>query len=232
MISLFDYVLAVLGIVAPAFLVVRLAIHRELLNYFALAFYSASSIAASLGLALILKIYGFTSLAYLYAYYYSESVLAVLLFFVVLSFLRQLFEDLGAGIYIRVAGILMLSATGVISFLIIQGNRSYLTSRFVVELGRDINFVGVVLVVLLWSAMMKLHESRARMTQLVLALGIYFSGFVLSYGLRLGFPEWQFLRKLPPLLSVWLYVSWAYTFVKIPEEARLTTARVAAFRTR
>lgn len=232
MLTTFDYILGVLGILAPAYVVLCLAIQREILSYFALAFYSASSVAASAGLYAVLKTYGFNSLAYRYSYYYSESVLAVLLFFVILSFFRQLFEDLGAGIYVRIGGILLLSGTAMVSFLMIQGNRSYLTDRFVVELGRNLNFVGVVLTVLLWTSIMKLHETRARMTQLVLALGIYFCGFVLSYGLRITHPQWQFLKILPPLLSTWLYLSWAFTFTRIPEEARLATLRVAAFRTR
>lgn len=114
----------------------------------------------------------------------------------------------------------------------IQGNRDYMTSRFVVELGRNLNFVGVVLTFLLWTAIMKLQETRARMTQLILALGIYFCGFVLSYGLRLSHPGWQYLKRLPPLLSTWLFVSWAFTLKRIPEEARLATFRVAAIRSR
>ncbi|HKW90006.1 MAG TPA: hypothetical protein VJN21_14740 [Candidatus Acidoferrales bacterium] len=232
MLTAFDYILTFAGLVAPAYVVIRLAIHRELFNYFALAFYCASTVAETVGLLAVLRIYGFSSLVYLYGYYYSESVLAVLLYFVVLGFLRQLFEDLGAGIYARIGCILLLSGTALISFLMIQGNRDYLTSRFVVELGRNLNFVGVVLTFMLWTAMMKLHETRARVTQLVLALGVYFCGFVLSYGLRLSHPEWQVLKLLPPLLSVWLFVSWAYTLTKLPEEARFATLRVAAFRSR
>jgi hypothetical protein len=232
MITTFDYILGILGIAAPIYIVVRLAIHHELAQYFALGFYSISTVTATLSLFAIMKIYGFSSLDYLYFYYYSESVLAILLYFVVLGFLRQLFEDLGAGIYVRIGGILLLSATACVSFLLIEGHKDYMTSRFVVELGRNLNFVGVVLTFLLWSAMMKLHETRARMTQLVLALGIYFCGFALSYGLRIAHPDWQFLKALPPLLSTWLHLSWAYTFAKLPEEARLATLRVAAFRTR
>lgn len=232
MITIFDYVLAVVDLVAPAYIVVRLAIHHELLKYFALAFYSASTVLETVFLFAVIRIHGFSSLVYVYSYYYSESVMAILLFFVVLGFLRQLFEDLGAGIYVRIAGILLLSGTAFVSFLMIQGNKDYLTSRFVVELGRNLNFVGVVLTFMLWTAMMKLRETRARMAQLVLALGIYFCGFVLSYGLRVSHPEWQILKLLPPLFSTWLFVSWSYSLTKLPEEARLATLRVAAFRNR
>lgn len=232
MLSIFDYALAILAVAAATYIVGYLGLHRELLDYFALSFYSAASVAETAALYSILRIYGFSSLQYRYAYYYSESVMAVLLYFVVLGFLRQLFEDFGAEIYARIGGILLLSGTAAVSFLMIQGNRDYMTSRFVVELGRNLNFVGVVLTFLLWTAMMKLHETRARTTQLALALGIYFCGFALSYGLRLSHPGWQFLKLLPPLLSTWLYVSWAFTLTKIPEEARLATLRVAAFRSR
>ncbi|HEV2490152.1 MAG TPA: hypothetical protein VGT03_10120 [Candidatus Acidoferrales bacterium] len=232
MFTTFDYILSFLGTAAPIYIVIRLAIHRELSRYFAIAFYSASAVAASIGLFAIMEIHGFSSPQYLYFYYYSESTLAILLYFVVLGFLRQLFEDLGTEIYVRIGGILLLSATALVSFLMVEGHKDYMTSRFVVELGRNLNFLGVVLTFLLWAAMMKSHETRARMTQLALALGIYFCSFALSYGLRLSHPEWQLLKTLPPILSTWLHWSWAYTFTKLPEEARLVTLRVAAFRTR
>jgi hypothetical protein len=228
----FDYALFFLSLPAPIYIAVLLLKRRESAQYLALAFYAFTTAMASIGGFAVMRVFGFTSLAYIYYYYYTESFLAVLLFLVLMSFFRQLFEDMGAGLYVRIGGILLLGGTAFVSFLIIQGSRDHMTSRFVVELGRNLNFVGVVLVYLLWIAIMKLHETRTRMVQLVLALGIYFSTYALCYGLRPAHPDWQILRTMPALVSVWLFFSWAYTFTKIPEEARLATLRVAAFRTR
>ncbi|HVA72805.1 MAG TPA: hypothetical protein VNF02_06790 [Candidatus Limnocylindrales bacterium] len=228
----FDYIVWLISLPAPIYIVARLAVRRELFRYFALAFYCLATTASNIGNFAVLKIYGIASAPYIYAYFYSESILAVLLFLVVLSMFRQLLEDMGATVYVRIAGILLLAGTAWVSFTVVQGHRDHMTGRFVVELGRDLNFVGVVLVYLLWTAIMKLRESRARMIQLALALGVYFSVYVLCYGLRQAHPEWAVLRMMPALVSTFLFYSWAYTFTKIPEEARLATARLAALATR
>ncbi|HKW89977.1 MAG TPA: hypothetical protein VJN21_14595, partial [Candidatus Acidoferrales bacterium] len=81
----------------------------------------------------------------------------------------------------------------------------------------------------LWGAILKLRETRTRLVQLVLALGIFFSADAATYALRNLFPTFQgeFLKFIPPLLGAFLPLAWAYTFTKIPEEARLLTARLA-----
>lgn len=88
MLSLYDYILLIISLAAAGYVIGYLALQSELLNYFALAFYSAASIAETATVYFILRIYGFGSLQYRYSYYYSESVMAVLLYFVVLGFLR------------------------------------------------------------------------------------------------------------------------------------------------
>ena len=88
--------------------------------------------------------------------------------------------------------------------------------------------VGVVLTYLLWGAVLKLRETRTRLIQLILALGVYFSATAGTYALRNLFPGLQesFLRWVPPLIGTWLPLAWAYTFSKVPEDARLMTARL------
>jgi hypothetical protein len=75
---------------------------------------------------------------------------------------------------------------------------------------------------------LKLRETRTRLIQLVLALGIYFSATAGTYALRNLFPALQpsLLKWVPPLFGMWLPLAWAYTFTRIPEDARLATARL------
>jgi hypothetical protein len=104
-----------------------------------------------------------------------------------------------------------------------------MTTRFVVELEQNINFVVVVLTYLLWGAILKLRETRTRLIQLVLALGVAFSATAGSYALRNLFPDaTNLLRWVPPVMGVWLPLAWAYTLTKVPEDARLATARLVA----
>jgi len=88
--------------------------------------------------------------------------------------------------------------------------------------------VGVVLTYLLWGAVVKLAEMRTRIVQLVLSLGIYFSAFAATYAMRNVYPSFALWGYTPPLLAMALPAAWGYTFLKVPEEARLATAQVVA----
>src|SRR5579862_6024745 len=123
------------------------------------------------------------------------------------------------GRYIRMAASILLGVTGIFSFLVINHNRGQLSLKsiqFVVEFGQNIYFVGVVLTYLLWGAMLKLRETRTRIVQLVLALGIYFSATAGVYALRNLFPSLEdpILRWFPPLISTWLPLAWTYTLAR------------------
>jgi hypothetical protein len=73
---------------------------------------------------------------------------------------------------------------------------------------------------------MKLRENRTRLMQLVLAMGVYFSAFAGSYALGNMYPNLVVWHYICHLMVMWLPVSWAYTFVKVPEQTRMQTARV------
>jgi hypothetical protein len=76
--------------------------------------------------------------------------------------------------------------------------------------------------------MMKLRENRTRLMQLVLALGVYLSAFAGSYAMRTMYPDSPVWRYLIALMDLWLPVAWAYTFSKVPADARMATASVVA----
>jgi len=172
--------------------------------------------------------FGFQSLQYRYYYYYSESILTIVMFCVIIQLYQHVFVEMNVSRYIRGAAAILLVATALFSYAVVRENKDHLTSRFVVELGQNLHFSGVVLTYLLWGAILKLRETRTRLIQLVLALGVYFSATAGVYALRNLFPGLQpsVLRWMPPLIGTWLPLAWAYTFYKVPEDARLTTARL------
>ena len=147
-----------------------------------------SAALVALGEYFTIQHYGFQSMNYRYYYYYSESLLTILLFWVIILFYQQVFAEMEASRYIRRAAALLLVATGFFSYMVIHANKDHLTSRFVVELGQNLYFVGVLLTYLLWGAILKLRETRTRLIQLVLALGVYFSATAGTYALRNLFP--------------------------------------------
>lgn len=229
MLGPFDYVFPILSLCAEIYVVVYLCVSKKSFRYFSLSVYMLAAIAAAAANYSFLHKYGFNSHQYFYSYYYADALVTISLFFAVMSFYHQVFEQMGAGKYVRGASILLLSATALFSYLVVRQNTNHMTTRFVVEMGQNLYFVGVVLTYLLWGAILKLRETRTRLIQLVLALGIFFSANAAAYALRNMFPDFQneFLKFIPPLVEVFLPLAWAYTFTKIPEEARLLTARLA-----
>src|SRR6202042_617703 len=172
--------------------------------------------------------FGFESTTYVYFYYYPDSLLNVLMFWVIIKFYQETFAEMGVSRYIRGAAMMLILLTAVFSYAVVHQNRTHLTSRFVVEIGQNFCFVGVVLTYLLWGAILKLRETRMRLIQLVLALGIYFSATAGTYALRNLFPGLQpsVLRWIPPMMGVWLPMAWAYTMYKVPEESRLAPSEL------
>lgn len=224
-----DYMLWAVGFLVEIYVVVCLVYRRDFLRYLPLNFYMFSVAMVTLGQYHYIRQYGFSSTDYFYYYYYSDSLLNVLIFFVIIHFYQQVFVEMNVSRYIRRAAGLLLAATALFSYLVVHQNKDHLMTRYVVELEQNLNFVGLVLTYLLWGAILKLRETRTRLIQLVLALGIYFSAAAGSYALRNLFPDLEgyVLRWVPPFLGVWLPLAWAYTFTKVPEDARLATARLA-----
>jgi hypothetical protein len=224
-----DYLLWGSSFSLEVFVVVYALARRQFASTITINMYMFASAVASAGDFYVVRRYGFASLAYRYFYYYSDALLTVLLFFSILSLYQFVFSEMKATRYIRAASLLLLVGTAWTSFLIVRQNQDHLTSRFVVELSQNLYFVGLVLTYILWGAVMKLRETRSRVIHLVLALGIYFSAYSATYALRNLLPDYAFaLSILPPLVGTWLPLAWAYTLWKVPEEARLATAQLAA----
>lgn len=225
----FDYVMWLAGFLLEAYVVFSSIYRKDFSRYLSLNLFMLLTALISLGQYSCLHMFGYSSAQYLYFYYYTDILLSILMYFVIIYFYQQVFVEMNVSRYIRGAATMLLGATALFSYAVVHQNNGHLTTRFVVELEQNLNFVGVVLTYLLWGAIVKLRETRTRLIQLVLALGVYFSASAGSYALRNLFPDLQMyvLRWLPPLMGVWLPLAWAYTFTRVSEEARLATARLA-----
>jgi hypothetical protein len=201
---------------------------RALSQHFTIVLFLAASIAVGVGRYLIVLASGFRSSSYFYFYYYSDAVLTICLFFVLMSFYSQVFVEMGVSKMVRVGAMLLLGGTALISYHMVASSSDRLFTRFAFEMSQNLYFVGVVLTYVLWGAMMKLQENRTRLTQLVLGLGIFLSAFAGSYALRNMYPDLFIWRYFIAILAIWLPASWAYTFLKVPEEARMATSQVVA----
>jgi hypothetical protein len=202
---------------------------RDFRRYLSLTLYMLCAASVNCTQFYSLRHFGFSSKEYLYTYYYTESLLTISLFCVVIQLYQHVFEEMKVSKHIRTAAAVLVAATAFFSYAVIRQNQDHLTSRFVVELGQNLYFVGVVLTYLLWGAILKLRETRTRLIQLVLALGIYFSATAGTYALRNLFPslEATVLRSIFPILGVWLPAAWSYTLLRVSENARLIPSQLA-----
>ena len=199
-------------------------------RYLALNVYMLASSCVNIVRFKVLFTYGFTSREYGYLYYYSDLLLTIGLFFALMSLYAHVFEEMRAERFLRTGALLLLLGTALFSFAIVQqsSNRIMSMGNFILEASQNLYFVGLVLTYVLWGAMLKLRETRTRLIQLVLALGLYFSVFAATYALRNLYPSlhnvWPYLT---PVSACLLPLAWAYAFWNISEDARLTPSRLA-----
>jgi len=197
-------------------------------RYLALNVYMLACAAVSIGRFQILSSHGFTSAEYVYFYYYSDLLLTIGLYCALMSLYAHVFEEMGAERLVRFGALLLLLGTSAFSFLIVEQASNKIVSRFVVELSQNLYFVGLVLTYVLWAAILKLRETRTRLIQIVLSLGVYLSLFAADYALRNLYPSQRSLFiSLLQVIGLFLPLTWAYAFWRLPEEARMAPARLA-----
>lgn len=216
-------------IAAEVFSLVCMIRGKALARHFTLFLYLCACLGGEIGAHAILQSSGYNSDAYYYFFFYSKSLLTICLYFVLMNLYSHVFADMGAGKYIRAGAALILAGTAGISYYMVAVSSEKLVTFFAVELGQNLYFVAVVLTYLLWFSMSKLRENRTRVTQLVLSMGVYVSLSAGSYAINNLYPnhDW-FWEYYFPITSMWLPLSWAYTFLKVPEDTRLATAKVLA----
>lgn len=223
-----QYVVWLIGALLEAAVVVCAIKRSAFRRYFFLNLYMASEVVASAIRFEILQHYGFTSPNYAYFYFYSDALLTILLFLVLSSLYSEVFRELSAERYIQMGSVVLFAGTALFSFAVVEQSSAKLLSHFVYEISQNLYFVGLVLTYILWAAILKLRETRTRLIQLVLSLGVYFSLYAANYALRNLYPSAEALfTVLNPLIGCFLPFAWAYAFWKLPEEARLAPAGLA-----
>src|SRR6202158_3890844 len=194
-----DYLLLLVDLLVEVGCVVCLIKKRAVSQHFTIVLYLCASIAVGIGRYGIIAAAGFTSTAYLYFYFYSDALLTICLYFVLMSLYAHVFSEMGVTKLLRGGAMLLLAGTAWISYHMVAASSDRLVTKFVIELSQNLYFVGVVLTYLLWGAMMKLRENRTRLMQLVLAMGVYFSAFAGSYALGNMYPNlmmWRYICHL------------------------------------
>lgn len=229
--GLFGYSVWLLGALLEAAVVVCAIKRGAFRKYFFLNIYMATSVVVSVVRFEIFQKYTLSSPQYIYFYYYTDALLTIFLYFALASLFSSVFSEMHAEQYVKLGAVLLLGGTALFSYAVVNQSQAKLITHFVVELSQNLYFVGLVLTYVLWGAVLKLRETRTRLIQLVLSLGVYFSLFAANYALRNLYPGMNsVLQFLPPLFGCFLPAAWAYAFWRISEDARLAPARLAVIR--
>jgi len=223
-----DYAIWIAVSLADFFCLLCIFKKKAYSRHFTIVVFLTSSIAVGVGRYLLIIKSGFNSISYFYFYYYSDAVLTICLFFVLMGFYGQVFSELSVSKQVRTGAMLLLGGTALISYYMVASSHDRLLTSFAFELSQNLYFVGVVLTYVLWGAMMKLQENRTRLMQLVLGLGVFVSAFAAGYALRNMYPDLAIWRYFIHIMAFWLPASWSYSFLKVPEDARTAMARVLA----
>jgi hypothetical protein len=224
----FAYIIWFIGVLCEAGVVVCALKRGAFQRYLLLNLYMACTVLVELARFKTLTQFGLSSPQYVYLYYYSDAVLTILLYFALSSLYVQVFGEMKAERYVKTGAILLLGGTALFTYAVVLHSSNRLVTTFVFELSQNLYFVGLVLTYVLWGAILKLRETRARLVQIVLSLGVYFGLFAANYAIENLYPSlMSWFTPLAQVFGLFLPLAWAYAFWRLPEDARLTPARLA-----
>ena len=221
-----DLVIWFLGTAFELGFVVCSLVRKSFLRYFYLNLYLLLSTGTSIERFYILSTYGQHSDQYWYSFYYSDALLTVALFLALISLYSHVLGELRAGEYVKWGAVFLLVGTAGFSYAVVAQSANRLSTNFAYELSQNLYFVGLVLTYILWGAVLKLRETRTRLVQIILSLGLYFSGYAASYALMNFSGRFSIIRYICPAIGCFLPLSWSLTMLRYTDESRLAPARL------
>lgn len=210
-----------------SFVVCSLA-RKSFLRYFFLNIYLIFSLVSSASRFLVLSNFGQGSDQYMYCYFYTDLVLTLALFIAIISLFSRILGELKLKQYMNLVAGLLLLGTTIFSYAVVDQSSGRLSTALAFELSQNLYFVGLILTYILWGAVMKLRETRTRLVQFILSLGLYFSAYAACYALMNMEKTMGVVQYITPVLGCLLPLSWTITMMRHSEESRLETAQLVA----
>ncbi len=130
-------------------------------RYLCLNLYMLFSLVVSVGRYQALSHFGLQSPQYAYFYFYSDAVLTIFLYVALITLYVHVFDEMETGKYVRLFAVLLLAATALFSYLVVQQSQHRMLTHFFFELSQNLYFVGLVLTYVLWGAILAPAGGRA-----------------------------------------------------------------------
>jgi hypothetical protein len=212
-----------LGTVLELSVVVCSLVRKSFLRYFFLNLYMLLSVLGSVGRWSLFMAYGTDSDQYRYFYFYTDALLTMALYIAVISLFSDVLGELHFAKHLRLAAVVLLVGTAGFTYAVVDQSAEKLSTQFAYELSQNLYFVGLVLTYLLWGAVLKLRETRTRLVQFILSLGLYFSVCAATFALMNSTSRLDtVLEYINQVIACLLPLSWSVTIMRHNEDARLT----------
>jgi len=216
------------GIVLEIAFVVCSIARKSFFRYLFLNAYFLLGLGSDAGRYFFLSRYGLYSAEYRYAYFYTDALLTLALYVGLISLYSHVFGELQLSKYVRFGAVVLLLGTALFSYGVVAQSEQKLATTFAYELSQNLYFVGLVLTYILWGAVLKLRETRTRLVQFILSLGLYFSAYAACYALGNLSTRYSVVQYLSGTIGCLLPLAWTITMWRYTEESRLEPARLLA----
>lgn len=217
-----------IGIVLELAFVVCSIARKSFFRYIFLNAYFLLGLGSDAGRYYFLLKFGQDSNEYRYAYFYTDALLTVALYLALISLYSRVFGELRLNKFMRFTAVLLLLGTALFSYVVVAQSEQRLSTTFAYELSQNLYFVGLVLTYILWGAVLKLRETRTRVVQFILSLGLYFSAYAACYALGNLSSQYSVVQYMSGAIGCLLPLAWTLTMLRHSEEARLEPARLLA----
>ncbi len=221
--SLLDYT----GIFALLFLTYQIFHQRLIRIYFAIGSYAVVASVTAIGSTVAAYAFNRGS-AFGFFFAYAECLQTIFLYLALIELLENVIGELQLSRVVRWTTLALLLLTVAFAWWKIQDLKNNESGRFFFELSANLYYIGMILSIILWGAIRKLHETRSRLVHLSLSLGVYFSAQAVLYlfiqvGPRALTP---YVYSPMQIVSISLPIFWAFTFTMIPKTARLSPSQM------
>jgi len=216
------------GIVLEIAFVVCSIARKSFFRYLFLNAYFLLGLGSDAGRYFFLSRYGLYSAEYRYAYFYTDALLTLALYVGLISLYSHVFGELQLSKYVRFGAVVLLLGTALFSYGVVAQSEQKLATTFAYALSQNLYFVGLVLTYILWGAVLKLRETRTRLVQFILSLGLYFSAYAACYALGNLSTRYSVVQYLSGTIGCLLPLAWTITMWRYTEESRLEPARLLA----
>lgn len=217
-----------IGIVLEIAFVVCSIARKSFFRYLFLNTYFLLGLGSDAGRYFFLSKFGLDSTEYRYAYFYTDALLTLALYVALISLYVRVFGELRLNNFVRFAAVLLLLGTALFSYAVVVQSEQRLVTTFAYELSQNLYFVGLVLTYILWGAVLKLRETRTRVVQFILSLGLYFSAYAACYALGNISSRHVAVQYMSGAIGCLLPLTWTFTMLRHTEESRLEPARLLA----